>query len=298
MKFRNILALTGLTGGVSYFAYRKISDELFKTAFVKREKVTLVEQRYLDWLAQSNSQELNIASFDGLNLCGIEINNHETDDYVVMVHGIWSDKSSMYERAYEFDKRGYNLLLIDQRSCGESEGEYYTYGQKEAIDLIEWISILIEKHPDAKIALYGVSTGASAVMMSCAYDLPDNVRCLIEDCGFSSAEEEFDHVLKNNYRLAYTKIVLLMLEKKMKKELGLSLDDISPKKSLDENEIPIMFIHGTDDELVPFEMSKVLYNHNKGIRKYYPVTGASHTEANKDPEYYNHLDHFIRDHFV
>ena len=222
------------------------------------------------------------------------VENHETNNYVILVHGIWSSKLFNYPRAYEFDQRGYNTLIIDQRAAGESEGEYYTYGQKESLDLLIWINYLIIKNPDINITLYGISMGAATVMISTANNLPDNVRCIVEDCGYSSVEEEFIHVLHTSYRLKYTRTVMKLLERQMIQKLGMHFDDANPKKCLMNNEVPLLIIHGEADDFVPFEMAKRIYNNNKGIKKYYPVPGAAHTECINDPKYFDNIVNFIK----
>ena len=294
MKHKKLITAAGVTGGLSYLAYRRISSQLFTNAFVKKAKEEEVDQKYLDWLSASNVMQVRITSFDGLKLNAYNIQNHNSNRYVILVHGIWSSKAFSFPRAYEFDQRGFNTLVIDQRASGDSEGEYYTYGQKESLDLLLWINYLVSKNPNVEIVLYGVSMGAATVMMATANDLPPNIKCIVEDCGFSSAEEEFDNFIKTEYKIAYSKPVLMMLENQLKKKLGMNFDDMSPKKALDNNEIPILIIHGEKDTFVPFEMSKKLYNHNKGYKKFYPVPEAEHTQAIKDEKYFDNVVNFIQ----
>ncbi|MBP5280027.1 MAG: alpha/beta hydrolase [Erysipelotrichaceae bacterium] len=294
MKHKKLITAAGVTGGLSYLAYRKISSQLFTNAFVKKPKDETVDEKYLEWLSTSNVTQVKITSFDGLKLNAYNVANHNSNKYIIVVHGIWSSRISSYPRAYEFDKRGYNTLIIDQRASGDSEGEYYTYGQKESLDLLLWINYLVTKNPNVEIALYGVSMGAATVMMTTANDLPSNVKCIIEDCGFSSAEEEFDNFVKTEYKIQFSKPVLMMLEKQLKDKLGMSFDDMSPKKALENNEIPLLIIHGEEDTFVPFEMSKKIYNHNKGFKKYYAVPGAKHTEAMNDEKYFDVVVSFIQ----
>ena len=130
-------------------------------------------------------------------------------------------------------------------------------------------------------------------MMATRNKLPDNVKCIVEDCGFSSVKEQFDHVLKTDYKISFTKIVLQLLEIKMNETLGLSFDDLNVKKCLDENEIPILFVHGKEDDFVPYEMSLRLYNHNKGTKKFYGVENAKHGKSRNEPDYFTNVNKFI-----
>lgn len=298
MSFKKTAAIIAASSGVSYAAYRAFTEEFFKRTFKRRDDDINIDQKYQTWFSTSNVVQVNVESFDGLKLNAYNVHNHDNNDYMILVHGIWNNSSSMYSRAYEFDKLGYNVLLIDQRSSGKSEGEYYTYGFKESLDLNLWINYLIQKYPGVNICLYGLSMGAATVMMTTANTLPDNVRCIVEDCGFSSVKEELEHVLNKDYNIAFTKIITYLLESKMKYKFGMSFDDISAKKCLENNEVPIMFIHGMADDYVPYEMSKILYNHNKGPKKFYPVPDAAHCEAVLDPEYFSNINAFIRTYFI
>ena len=295
MKISKAVTLGAAVAGVSYLTYQKIADKAFHDVFDKREKEFEVDPKYLKWINDSNVTQVRITSFDGLKLSAYNIKNHEDAPYLIMVHGIWSNKTKLYDRAYEFDKLGYNLLLIDQRASGDSEGQYYTYGQKESLDLLLWIDYLIEKNKDARIALFGLSMGAATVMIATANKLPDNVKCIIEDCGYSSMKEIIEYAFKKDDKLKYTAIIMKLLEEKMKEKFNMTFDDACPKKCLDTNEIPIMFVHGMNDETVPYEMAKILYNHTKGIRKFYPVPNAKHTQAKTDPNYYRNIDLFIKE---
>ena len=298
MKLKKTAAIVGGTAGASYLTYQAISDHMFKRAFNKKKDRDIpVDEKVQTWLDLSVRKTINRVSFDGLKLYGEDIHNHDSNRYMIFVHGIWGDKRFSYPRAYEFDKLGYNVLVIDQRAAGNSEGKYYTYGFKESMDLSLWIDYLVNTYPGVQICLYGVSMGAATVMLSTRNGLPENVKCIVEDCGFSSLKEELDHVLKKNYKLSFTAPILLMIEQRMKKEFGTTFKDCSPKKCLESNEIPILFIHGEADDFVPFKMAKALYNHNKGSKKFYPVPEANHTEATIDPNYFVNINDFISTHF-
>lgn len=293
MKAKTVIGVSSIITASSYIAYKKISNDIFKKIFYRNDKDYIIEEEYSNWLKESNVTDAEIESFDGLKLKALNVSNHETNNYVILVHGISNNKYGMLDRAFGFDSLGYNTLIIDQRSAGESQGEYYSYGFKESLDITLWIDYLIKNNPDVNIVLYGVSMGASTVMLSLNQKLPKNVKCVIEDCGYSSMEEEIDYVIRKEHDLKYTKLILKLIEKQMIDKFGYSFEDVNVKKGLDKNEIPIMFIHGMEDELVPYEMSKKLYNHNLGEKKFYPVPNEGHCFAINDPNYFNHINNFI-----
>ena len=295
MDHKITAAAAAFTAASAYLTYRAISKDIMSRVFDRKDFSNHVDQKYLDWISSSDAVQVEVRSFDGLKLNGFNIHNHEDNRYLIIVHGIGGSKSDLYPRAYEFDQLGYNILLIDQRSAGDSDGTYYSYGMKEAQDLQIWINYLTGKYPDARICLYGVSMGAATVMMSTAYDLPENIRCIVEESGYASMEEEFAFLIRKDYRISFTYPVLKLLEAKMYEKFGLRFSDVSPKTCLENNEIPILFIHSESDDTVPFESARILYNHNKGVKKYYPIKGTPHSRANEDPQYYQNVDSFIRE---
>ncbi|MBQ5805331.1 MAG: alpha/beta hydrolase [Erysipelotrichaceae bacterium] len=294
MNRKKLIAAIGVTTGISYLSYKLISEEMFKRVFVSRHHDPYLKPEIKIQIDTFDMKKIQRDSFDGLKLYAEDIHNHAHNRYIIMVHGIWSRRENMYERAVEFDRLGYNVLIVDQRGAGESEGRYYTYGFKESLDLLIWIDYLNSTYNGVQICLYGVSMGAATVMMAAANQLPEAVKCIVEDCGYSSMKEELDHVLRKDYKLAYTGIVLKLIENRMQEEFGMNYEDVNIKKFLENNDIPILFVHGTADEFVPYSMAKILYNHNKGSKKFYPVENAGHTEANTDPDYYRNIDGFIK----
>lgn len=295
MKKRTKIA-AAVTAGITatYFSYKTISKKMFNDVFKAERNTRELSDENKKWFSESNVCKVCIRSFDGLKLYSYKVSNHNDRPYIVLVHGINNSKEAMLSRAVEFDKLGYNLLIVDQRGNGESEGEYVTFGQKESLDLLLWIKYLTVKHPSQDIILYGVSMGAATVMMTAGYVLPENVKCIIEDCGYSSLYEELDFVIKRDYKVSYTKPILAMIENMMVEKFGFGFEDISPKMSLEHNYLPIVFVHGDEDDLVPFDMATVLYNHTGGVKKYYPVSGVGHAKAHETEKYYENLDNFIK----
>lgn len=246
------------------------------------------------WLAESKTTNGYIKSFDGLDLFGVIIENNATKNYLIIVHGMRSDHMMMLKSAYEFSNLGYNILLIDQRASGKSQGEHMTYGFKESIDIAQWIEMLDNRIADCRIALYGVSMGAASVMLSLRNKLPKAVKCVVEDCGYTSAYDAFSHILKKDFKLPSWPLLPSVLAL-AKRRIGVSIAEAAPIDALKDNEIPILFVHGTADDFVPFEMAKKLYHANKGIKKFYPVEGKGHSVASEDPDYYQNINSFISD---
>lgn len=308
MKKQAQLIAGTLLVGASYLAF--INNEIDK--FFKRSKIGVDELSYLnddevrkqaeinrpiyrEWFLDSKKDELYIRSYDGLKLHGYVINNLNTDKYIIFSHGLNASLESSLILAYNFEKLGYNSIIYDQRACGESDGTYSTLGFKESLDLIQWINELITIKPNSSICLHGISMGAISICMALSSKLPSNVKCCIADCGFTTLKEEIKYRITEKYHLP-SEPFLTTSNLIINKKLGFSFKDLRPIDHLKNNTLPICFVHGLNDRVVPFEMSKKLYMANKnGIRKYYPVKEKGHGQSKYDPNYYTNLNIFIKE---
>ena len=133
--------------------------------------------------------------------------------------------------AEKFYNMGFNILAVDLRTHGESEGKIYSLGYLERLDVLAWIKFINDNYNDSKIILYGISMGANAIMMSSAEDLPNNVKAIIEDAGFSNAYEQLKARVDLAYKFSFIPIVeLTSLMAKIR--LGFSFDDVNVEKAV------------------------------------------------------------------
>ena len=85
--------------------------------------------------------------------------------WVILLHGYTGSKEMMYPYAYRYVQHGFNALAPDFRCQGESEGDYIGLGATDSRDLLLWISMILQRDPDAEIVLHGLSMGASAALI-------------------------------------------------------------------------------------------------------------------------------------
>lgn len=140
-----------------------------------------------------------------------------------------------------------------------------------------------------EIVLYGVSMGAATVMMTSGEKLPDNVKAIIEDCGYSSVHDELAYQLDDMFSLpAFPLMQVTSLVTKVR--AGYFFGEANAVEQLKKNQRPMLFIHGDEDTFVPFEMLDKVYRATKGPKEKYVVKGAEHAEAYKtDPEKYQQV---------
>lgn len=244
----------------------------------------LMEERKVFVMAQPHS-DVYITSYDGLKLHAtyfpaIEQAGNAGKKVVICFHGYTGEGLSNHMAIADyFLKHGYAMLLPDARAHGQSEGEYIGFGCLDRKDALSWIDWVIQEcGEDVKIMLHGTSMGGATVLMTSGLDLPDNVKGIVSDCGFTSPKEVFTHVLNNMYHLpAFPAIQGADLINK--KLAGYGMDECNAKNEVKKAKVPILFIHGSEDTFVPCSMCHEIYDNCSSPKRKLIVEGAAHAES-------------------
>ena len=232
------------------------------------------------WVNNQNLEHVSIISKDGLQLKGYLIRAKNPKRTVLCVHGFRgngiNDFGAISRFYYEQDC---NLLIIDQRAHGASEGKYITFGIKERYDILEWILFLNNQlGTELPIILDGVSMGAATVLMVSGLELPSNVSGIIADCGYTSPKDIYKYVAKEYYHLpVFPLIPVFNLLCRM--IAGFDIDEANTKEALAKNTRPVLFVHGEQDRFVPSYMSRENYKVCKVDRYIETVPGAGHGQS-------------------
>lgn len=211
------------------------------------------------WTNAMDYERWELTSFDGLKLIAdVGMQKEYSNKWVIAVHGYTSDKAETAKTTYEFYHNGYNIMTPDLRAHGESEGEWITMGYYDSVDLLDWIDKIIELDADAEIILHGVSMGGTTVMVASGHDLPDNVKVIIEESGFSSAWSQFEYILNRFFELdAYP--YLYASDIVAQEWADYSFYEASAVKQVAKSTTPILFIHGGSDTFVLTECVNEVY---------------------------------------
>ena len=219
-----------------------------------------------------------LESFDGLELKAKRFSPAEpTNRWAILIHGYGRDGTFAYDYAEEYLKRGWNVLIPDLRAAGDSQGEFITMGAFESRDVYDWAAKVVEENPDAQIVLHGVSMGAATALMTAALE-PKNLVAVVEDCGYTSAYEMFTAQLEKIFGLPeYPAMPCADIVCKIK--TGVKISDAAPLENVDKIKVPVLFIHGDADGLVPFEMLSELFDACAAPKEKFVVAGAGHADA-------------------
>lgn len=206
-------------------------------------------------LLQEEHEAVRITSFDGLTLCGKYYPRTEGGPVAICVHGWHSAGVRDFSGGARFLlEQGWNVLLIDQRAQGDSQGRAMTFGVKERFDCLSWANWAVERcGADVEIVLYGVSMGAATVLMAAGLELPENVRCIVADSPYSSPAGIIKKVCRDRgippaaaWPLVYVGVRLFA---------GFDPNEITAADAVRRTGVPVLVIHGSDDRFVPCAMS-------------------------------------------
>lgn len=242
------------------------------------------------WIRETRKlphQDFSVTSFDGLRLCGKYYEYEPGAPIELMFHGYRGsaerDLSGGVQRCFAL---GRNVLLVDQRTSGNSQGHVISFGINESRDCLTWVDFIISHFgKDVRIILTGISMGAATVMITAGKDLPENVIGILADCGYSSAKE----IIKKTIRDMKLPPDLLYPFVKLGARLygHFDLEETSPIEAIRNCRLPIIFIHGEADDFVPCEMSRRIFAACPSPKLLFTVPGAGHGMGYiMDPEGY------------
>jgi len=233
-------------------------------------------QRSHKWLLDHGATDVWTQSEDGLRLHGLWVEAEEAIGTAILVHGYHSTKLVDFGGSMAYlHRQGLNLLLVDQRAHGESDGRYVTFGVKESRDMLCWLRFLEQALWKGPVILSGLSMGASTVMYMADEDLPSNVKGLLVDCGFTSPAAILGKVFRDVTHLAPVPWIWAA-ELFARAFAGFSLWGKSSITSLRKNRLPILMAHGKADDFVPCAMTEEAYRACEGEKMLHLVEGAGH----------------------
>ena len=226
----------------------------------------------LTWFDSQSKEDIYINSFDGLKLHSVYVKSvAESDKLIIMFHGYRSSYKD-FACAFEYySGLGFDMIVVDQRAHGQSEGKTISYGVKERFDVVSWVEYAKERFgSDTDIFIDGISMGASTVMM--ASDIVKGVKGIVADCGYTSPKEIITCVAKSMH---VPKIFVYPVGF-MARIFGKFDYSYSTKQSLAKTNIPVIFIHGLADDFVPSYMTEQNYDACASRKMMHLVENATH----------------------
>ena len=253
---------------VEYYAFKKVfyspekdQNNDYKIVNLKgaediRERATLL----VDELLKIPYEDIYTTSYDKLKLHAYFYRNKDSNDYVLLFHGLrLTARRNFPGRVMDLIKAKKNVVLVDLRAHGLSEGHKIAYGKKEQYDVVSWVNYIKQEFgEDAKITLLGVSMGGTAVL-GAADKLDESVKIVADSPYFSSADvikKELGRIKKHS-KIYYAVISLASI---IYCHVTLKYDVID---SIHNSKNKILLIYGTADSFVPYSVIEGVFLGNK-----------------------------------
>lgn len=290
------LVLAVLLGG-GYYAYRyafyspqKGREELPVHKGKQYEPHLDTIARLLQTIIDRPCEFVSTTSYDGLTLSGRYYRVADGAPLDIAFHGYRSaGLTDFCGGAALSQELSHNLLLVDQRAHGKSQGRTITFGIKERYDVLSWVDYALERFgPDTKILLYGISMGASTVLMASELPLPGNVKGIVADCPYSSPTKIILSVAR---KMRIPSILAGLFSWAGAKVYGgFDLRESNPVQAVKQATMPILLIHGESDGFVPCEMSAEIQLSNPRLVYRCTFPDAEHgISFLVDPDRYRHI---------
>ncbi len=230
------------------------------------------------WCRNQNMQDCYMKSTDGLLLHAYYLPAKSPKRFVLLSHGYKGSGFGDFAYTAEFlHENGCNLLFIDQRCCGKSEGEYITFGAKEQYDVRDWAEYISKRNKrKLPIYLYGESMGAAAVLMSLRRHLPREVKGVISDCAFCSMKEQLRNMAKDWFHLKWIELLLFRVDLFCRFFGGFRMKEADTTRALQINWRPVLFFHGKKDTYVNPKNSEYNYSVCQAPKELILVPEARH----------------------
>jgi fermentation-respiration switch protein FrsA (DUF1100 family) len=238
-------------------------------------------QAGLDELARMEKEEVSIASFDGLKLRGHLYPVAGARRTFLLVHGYRSTGYNDFnaQAVYYIQALRANVLIIDQRAHGSSEGKRMDFGLSERYDVCAWAEFLTQRFgAEQDLFLNGISMGCASVLLAAELPLPGTVRGVIADCGYTSPWEEFAFLMKWDMHVPIRPL-LYVAEGFTRYFAHWDFRSITPKKAVAKLKLPVLFLHGGADTFVPPWMTRENYAACASEKELLIVPGAIHAQS-------------------
>lgn len=232
---------------------------------------------------------VEVEAKDGTMLAGTYVSaGQDAHRTVILLHGLYSNRSMMVPLIPMYQKLGYNVLLVDLRGHGESGGEHTMWGMKEVDDLDAWMEWLEARDPRVLVGMHGISLGAAMSLLYSGTDNGQNLLFYVADSSYAdllSLGKEKVYAWSGDERMLLSMdIINPFFQAAMFIHTGKLLHNIEPIDAVANAKAPILFLHGAADTLVPpsaaQELGDAAGSNRKEIRIFEGAGHAAEYAAN------------------
>ena len=229
----------------------------------------------IDALAAIPYEAVEISAKDGKTLFARYYHQKDGAPLQIQFHGYKGNAFRDFCGGHKIAREaGHNILLVDHRAHGKSEGHTISFGIKERYDCLVWAEYAAARFgEEVPIVLAGVSMGAATVLMAAELPLPKNVVAIVADCPYSAPAAIIRRVAaKRGYPPS---LVFPVIRLGAWLFGGFKLLEADPVRAARGAKVPILLIHGEADHFVPPSMSEAIAEGHENVTLH-TFPGAGH----------------------
>ena len=233
-------------------------------------------------------QELSLRAADGLSISAWLIRPPAPKGTLLLVHGFGTSKADLLDCAHAFATTGsYQLLLIDFRGHGFSEGEILSFGKWEVLDVEAALGFL-DQDPVSRelpVGCYGISMGGAIGILAAARF--HRIQAVVCEAAYADLGKAIARVQRMTYhipRIPFGMMVIWATQVRLRTRLWRlspveAIGRISPRS--------VLLVHGLEDTSIPSEESRRLFEAAGEPKEMWFVPGAEHVACfYRDPDSY------------
>lgn len=249
------------------------------------------------WMEPNRSRmtEVSVES-DGFILYG-EYFDYGSDRCVIILPGRCESLIYSYYFAEPYEKAGFNILAVDTRCHGKSEGKYNTIGVKESHDVLKWAELVHDRFDNKEVYIHGICIGTSSGIFAMTNkNCPDYLKGLVTEGCFVSFRETFKRHMMADNRPLFPVLDMVMLL--INKHTGTNVYKDKPIRAIKHinHNARILFLYGKKDIFSIPEKSQKLFDACAATDKqlvWFEKGGHSHLRINNTEEYDNAIIKFF-----
>lgn len=243
---------------------------------------------------QDKIKEVSIVSEDGLKLYGefIDFGHKQT---AIILSGRCECLWYGYYYALPYQKANYNILVIDARAHGKSEGKYATAGIMEGKDVSLWMKYLHKNYHQEGFVLHCICVGGSTGLFAARSEIGKQlVKKIVFDGAYVTFKESYKrHYIAKGHALfpVYYQVWFWF-----KHYTHCNPNISAPIEMINDVDVPILFIHSKKDIFSLPEKGQLLFDTYKGEKKiqWFEEGGHSHVRVNNVELYDETIINFVR----
>ncbi len=246
-----------------------------------------VEARSVLW-NEANVETLAFQNSAGTTLAGWWVPKPNAKQTVILLHTLGGNRADLLDFAEPIWKAGFNLVMLDLRSHGMSEGKYFTYGFDEWKDVMAAIDTVNAKQPNQTFAILGVSAGGTVAISAAARD--NRIRKVVTIGTFADLGATIETQTK------------WLPEGWRKRAIGRSeelanfkVSETSAKQWISQVTVPVMITHGEMDSYIPLDNGEQLFAAAKEPKVFYKIAGTNHDSMLRSLDLQREVIRFLND---